>query len=71
MANIITQLQSTVLSKADSTNEMLNNIVYSAFHLAETDEQEKTIAAIAYKFNLGCLDELIGVLEVRGSKLPF
>jgi len=71
MADIINQLKGTVLSKTIKTNEMLNNIVYSAFHSAETDEDEKSIAAIAYKFNLGCLDELIGVLEVRGSKLPF
>ena len=71
MSNIIQQLERTSLSKSDKTNEMLNNIVYNAFHNADTSEQEKSIAAIAYKFNLGCLDELIGVLEVRGSKLPF
>jgi len=71
MADIINQLKGTRLSKTIKTNEMLNNIVYSAFNSAETDEDEKSIAAIAYKFNLGCLDELIGVLEVRGSKLPF
>jgi hypothetical protein len=71
MANIIQQLESTSVSKSDKTNEMLNNIVYNAFHDAQTDEQEIAIASIAYKYDLGCLDELIGVLEGQRSKLPF
>ena len=71
MSNIIEQLRSTSLSKDSKSNQTLNNIVYKAFHDAQTDEQEIAIAAIAYKYDLGCLDELIGVLEVQGSKLPF
>jgi len=71
MSNIINQLKSTSLSKDSKSNQTLNNIVYNAFHNAKTDQEEIAIAAIAYKYDLGCLDELIGVLEVQGSKLPF
>jgi hypothetical protein len=69
--DIIAQLKKTSLSKSIKSNDMLNNIVYNSFHDADTDEQEIAIAAIAYKYNLSCLDELLGVLEVRGAKLPF
>jgi len=69
--DIITQLKKTSLSKAIKTNEILNNIVYNSFHDATTDNQEIAIATIAYKYNLSCLDELLGILEVRGAKLPF
>ena len=65
MSNIIQQLERTSLSKSDKTNEMLNNIVYNAFHNAQTDEQEIAIASIAYKYDLGCLDLGISCLDLR------
>lgn len=69
--SLVEQLSSTNLSKDSNTKDVFNNIVYNAFHNCTTNYEETILVTLAYKYNLNCYEEILGIIETEKDKLPF
>ena len=64
MKNLEKILSKTKLLKDENTKKILTRAIRKAFDETREREEAETLALLAYKYNLPCLDEMLNDLEV-------
>lgn len=67
MESLLNTLEKTSLT---GDNSLFNNIIRKAFDNAKTKEEAEIVAALAHKYQLPCLDNILNDLDSI-SDLPF
>lgn len=69
--DILKAFSRTKFSKDNFSKDIFNRIISNAFENSQSDEEDKVIGAIALKYDLPCLDEILHIVEDNGFTLPF